>query len=122
MEQSRVPTYKKQLVSGANLEIWLAEFEDGWALFKAVLKELQSLEGELNTENPLVSLRLLSSDFVEQALKPCMSKATYQGQRIDKTTFNSPEARCDYLEVVKEVMNYNIAPFSKNVGLMSKGI
>jgi hypothetical protein len=109
-----IKTLKKKTKSGADLEIWLAPFREGHALYKAILKELQGVNFETDTTQRL-SMGILSSDAVEAALWPCMGKATYKAQRCTPELFENPEARCDFQEIQEEVISYNIAPFSGSV-------
>lgn len=116
-----IDAIEKKLTSGAELKIWLAAFPDGHALFKAVSKTLEGTDiGELTVQQ--LSMRLLSSEILEAAIWKCMGKATYKGQRITKETFEPLEARSDFMEVMEEVMAYNLVPFSKNVASLSKVI
>jgi len=112
---------KKTLESGVELTVSLASFPEGHRLFKAVTKELQSVDLAEDTVQKL-SMQLVSSDAIEQALWPCMARATYNGLKVNQELFENAEARCDFLEVMKEVLAYNLVPFSKNLGSLSTAI
>ena len=117
---------KKKLESGAELEVFLATFSEGHKLFKAVTKELQDVDLVKDTVQKL-SLRLISSEAIEGYLWPCMGKALYTGQGFEKKKitpeiFEKAEIRQDFLEIAKEVMVYNLTPFSKNVGSLSSAL
>lgn len=112
---------KKTLESGVELTVSLASFPEGHRLFKAVTKELQSINLAEDTVQKL-SMQLVSSDAIEQALWPCMARATYNGLKVNPELFENAEARCDFLEIMKEVLAYNLVPFSKNLGSLSTAI
>ncbi len=112
---------KKKLESGAELDVTLAPFSDGHRLFKAVTKELQEINLSEDSVQKL-SMRLLSSEPIENALWPCMARGSYNGLKINPDLFENAEARCDFLEVMKEVLAYNLLPFSKNLGSLSTAI
>ena len=124
MEQ--VETLKKKLESGAEIEVWLASFSEGHKLFKAVTKELQDVDLVQDTVQKL-SLKLISSEAVESCLWPCMLKAIYTGhgyekKKISPEIFEKADIRRDFLEISKEVMVYNLTPFSKNIGSLSSAL
>ena len=116
----------KTLDSGAVLDLTLAPFEAGHKLLKAVMREIEQVnvskealsgemnEGALNTIKSLLA-RLIYSDAVEAALWPCMDRALYNNKRISKDLFEDEAARADYLPVVKEVLLFNLSPFTKNL-------
>ena len=121
------------LKSGRQLLLGLAPFSVGTKLFKAVLAEVRSVEidatkMDLNMELNLTKLdpkligtvknllcEIAGSDAVEAAVFECMSRCTLAGIKIDRTTFESAEAREDYLPVVVEVMKFNLAPFFRGL-------
>jgi len=113
--------FKKTLESGAELTISLASFPEGHRLFKAVTKELQSIDLAEDTVQKL-SMQLVSSEAIEQALWPCMARATYGGLKVNQELFEDAKIRCDFLEVMKEVLGFNLVPFSKNLGSLSTAI
>lgn len=115
-------TLKKTLESGSKIEIWLADFPDGHRLNKAVKRELSRYNlAEGTAEN--LALTLTSSEEVDAALWPCMAKATYTGygleqKRITVEIFEKAEIRIDLEEIQREVLGYNLIPFSKAIGLL----
>ena len=138
--EETVANLKKSLPSGAVLEVTLAPFQEGHALFKAVARELEAVplavgvkvknlkelfEAGVSDEilNTLknVAARLIASDLVEQALWPCMSRATYNQNKIRPDVFEDEKARGDFLIVAKEVLVYNLGPFSSSLGSLFKG-
>lgn len=112
---------KKKLTSGAEIDITLAPFLIGHRLFKAVASELKSLD--LNEDSvQKMSMLLVSSETIEEALWPCLARGTYNGVKITPELFENMNVRSDFLEVIKEVLAYNLAPFSKGIGSLSKAI
>lgn len=112
---------KKKLESGAELVVSIASFTEGHKLFKAVTKELRDIDLAEGTVQKL-SMQLVSSECIEEALWPCMGRATYNGLKVNPELFENPEVRCDFLEVLKEVLAYNLIPFSKNLGSLSTAV
>lgn len=131
---------KKTLDSGAELDITLASFAEGNKLLKAIMKEIEAVkissglsqqksfkdflnidvnDGTINTIKNIVS-GILSSDAVEEALWPCMSRATYNSKRVTRDLFEDEEVRKDYLIVAKEVLFYNLLPFFGNLASLLK--
>lgn len=114
-------TLKVKLKSGAEIEVWLATFPEGHRLYKAVTRELSKYNlAEGTAEN--LAMVMTSSEDVDMALWPCMSKALYKtqecpaGQRISQELFEKSEVRADLIEIQREVLGYNLIPFSKPVG------
>lgn len=114
---------KITLPSGAKLEIDLAPFADANALNKAVAKELKGMkfDPELNLTDPVfikdLACTAFSSDEIMNALEVCFRRCTYNGLKIDASTFEAEDARQDYFIVCREVLIEQIRPFAK--GLLS---
>lgn len=111
---------KVDLPSGAVLEITLAPFADAKALYQAVLDELKGLKFNPEDEIDVNFIKDLfcsgfSSKKVEAALDLCFKRVLYNGQKIDKDTFEPEEARQDYLMACIEVAKANILPFVKSL-------
>ena len=126
---------KKTLDSNAVLEVTLAPFAIGHKLWKAVAKEVETVDVSLgskvaslqsvfdaevtdqmlNTIKNIIS-RVLSSEKIEEVLWQCMERATYNGVKITQDTFEDVKARGDYLIVAKEVLWFNLVPFVRNLG------
>ena len=117
-------TLKVKLESGAELEVWLASFQEGHALWMTVSKELKDTDlGEITVGR--LSLDMLSSEEIMKAVWPCLGKALYTGNGYEKkkcepTIFEKAEVRGDFLQIVEEVVVFNILPFSKKIGLLLK--
>jgi len=124
------------LSSGATLGFQLARFNDGMNLFNATFKELVGIPfgaqgSSLDFANFLkmdiselkdIVIKVATSDKVQEAIWKCMESCTYQslndsvGIKITKNTFESEDARADFLLVVWEVATLNLVPFFKNLG------
>ncbi len=108
------------LQSGAKLEIRLAPFADGKALYQAVLEEMKGLKIDVGTELDVnffkdVFCSGFSSKKIEKALAECMKRVTYNDAVIDEKIFEPLEAREDYVQVIFEVLVENIQPFTKTL-------
>lgn len=106
------------LPSGAKLEITLAPFKDGRALYQAVAEELKGLKLDPNADVDVNLFKDLfcvgiASKKIETALDVCMRRATYNGLKITDDTWESVEARGDYLTACMEIAAENIQPFMK---------
>lgn len=126
---------KKTLSSGATLDITRSPFVISHKLFKAVISELKHVNLKLGlkegqTLGNLINLDLseeaidtfknalftvLASDLIEESMWECMARATYNNQKIDRTFFDDEKHAEDYLEVAKEVVTFNLAPFYKSL-------
>lgn len=131
---------KKTLPSGAILEATLASFEEGNALMKAVVKEVESLKislGDFNFKNLSINsdmsdemintvknyaARMISSEEIESCLWKCIGRARYDNQKITKDLFEQSERRGDYLIIMKEVLVFNLAPFFSGLGSLLSAI
>lgn len=108
------------LPSGAELNVdTLPPFADSEALFKAVMKDILLLipsdrELDQSVIKDFICRGLVSSD-VRSALWKCMERVTYNGLKINKDTFEPEDARQDYMEVLWQVAERNIAPFLKGL-------
>ena len=109
---------KVTLPSGAELKISLAPFADGKALYQAVLSEMRGInldpeaEVDVNLFKDLFCVSLASKK-IEKALEKCLKRCLYNGKKITEETFESEEARGDYILVCTEVATENIVPFGK---------
>lgn len=129
---------KKVLPSGAELDITLASFAEGNKLLKAVMKEITNIRlslglsgkdlsfGNMNVNDDAINTiknivaNIISSEEVESALWPCMSRATYNNKRVTKDLFEDEIVRQDYIIVMKEVLFYNLLPFFGNLASLLK--
>ena len=105
------------LPSGAILSISSASFREGHNLFKAVMKELGTLDMSLEI-NTKLRIKLISSDEIEKALWPCMARCTYDKVKITPEMFDAVEGSVnDFLEIALEVLGFNLDPFFRNQSL-----
>lgn len=115
------------LPSGTILEVTLAPFTDGRALYQAMLEEAKGLrldpgaEVDVNLWKDLFCMALASKK-VEEALWACMGRATYGKLKITLDTFEPEVARGDYLDVMMHVATENISPFTKSLHAKLLGV
>ena len=109
----------RTMPSGAILEMTLADFEVGYNLVKAVSREIENLKLQSGTPDmeliKNVIMRVIYADGINSALKPCFERCKYNKRNVVSSTFEDESARGDYLNVVKEVLVYNLTPFFKNL-------
>jgi hypothetical protein len=122
-----IMTEKHKLPSGAMLEITLLPFEDANDLMQTVVNEIKILGIDLRGLDlrtlfekehttligPVCSL--LASKQIREAVKKCWPRATYNGVKIDSSTFEAKEARGDYLFTSFYLLKENISPFFESL-------
>lgn len=119
---------KKELPSGAVLEITLAPFADANKLFKIVGKEFKQIgikpDQELLDANFLKDCfcTLISSDEVIAAIMVCAKRCTYNGLKITEETFEPAEARGDYIVALTLIAQENVIPFMSGLYAQYKTI
>lgn len=107
------------LPSGAKLVITLPPFEVSKALLQAIAEEGKGVE--LDPGSPVaalwkdVFLTAIASPKIEACIWKCMERATYNGLKITKDTFENEDARDDYLTICYEVARKSILPFTKSL-------
>jgi len=102
---------KMKLPSGSELEVTMGSLKECDDLLSAVL----SISDEVN-----VDATVLASQKVRDAVWVCLGRALYDGQKVEKKTFEAEEKRQDYIPMMLAVLNYNIAPFFAGLGSKSK--
>jgi len=117
-------TLKVKLESGAELECWLASFQEGHALFNTLARVLKDTDLGETTVGKL-SMDIISSEDVMRVMWPCLGKSVYTGNGYEKVKvvpgiFEKVEVRQDFLQIVEEVLTYNVNPFSRKIGLLLK--
>lgn len=132
---------KTTLKSGAILDITRSPFTIGHRLFKTVLKELKGVNLKLGlkegqtlgslfelelTDEALDTakngiLTLLSSQEIEDVLWECMIRVRYNDKKIEPSLFDDEKIAEDYLEIAKEVLLVNLAPFRKSLESLFPG-
>lgn len=124
----------KVLQNGAVLEGSMGSWDEGMALYKAVAREIDGIkldfggdlkglfEGNMTQETvdtvKSAVARLTASDAIQGALWACMARCTYNKQKVTKDLFEDEKIREDYLPVAKEVMVFNLGPFSRGLASM----
>jgi hypothetical protein len=117
------------LPSGAVLEVDLLSYEKGWKVMQKLSKAFESLDIDLKGvdfkklseqdvlrfKNPIC--HLLADDKILEATKECFTKCLYNNQRIDSSTFDSKEARKDFVFAAFHALRCNLEPFFE--GLVS---
>lgn len=111
---------KVALPSGAELEIMIAPFAQSRALYQAILEELKDVKLDPKAEVDVNFIKDLfcaglSSKKIEEALGPCLGRATYNKLKITNDTWEPKEARQDYMHACFEVAKENVAPFMKTL-------
>ena len=112
--------------SGAKVIINQAPFRDAMALKNAVVSELaknkidiSSISSDMEVGGILSAiLSIDASEVVFDKVMTCLSRCTYNGEKIIENTFEDASARGDYYDVVLACMKENILPFFQ--GLLSK--
>ena len=109
--------------SGAVVKINAAPFVDSKNLYQALLRELKDVK--IDTKMEVAELykelfcRGFSSPEIEQCLWKCLERCTYNSKgadlRINKDTFESIQAREDFMAVCIEVVKDNVGPFIKSL-------
>lgn len=103
----------KILPSGEELRMSMGSFAESHKLLKAVSKEIETIKLGLSDIDPIKNFiaRMIYSDEVERALRPCLERCNYKKQTITDALFEDESSRADYLAIRKEVMVYNLTPF-----------
>jgi hypothetical protein len=108
------------LPSGAVLVVAPAPFQAAKALYQAVLEEVKGVkvdplaEVDVNLFKDMFCIGL-SSKKIESALAECLKRVTYNGLKVDSSTFEPVESRQDYVTACFEVAKENIEPFTKSL-------
>jgi hypothetical protein len=129
---------KVTLKSGAILDVTRSPFVISHKLFKTILKEMRGVtlklglkdgqtlgnlaeleltDDALNTAKDGI-LTLLSSQEIEDVLWECFERCLYNNKKISKNLFDDEKICEDYLEVCKEVLGLNLAPFKQSLILL----
>lgn len=113
--------FRKMLDGGAELEATMGSFEECERLYEAVMGELGGIDFEKESTLGLFA-KLSASKSVKNALWPLLNRATYNGQRITRDTFEPEKERADFFPVAQEVLVYNLRPFFLNLGSQFAGM
>jgi len=108
---------KVELPSGAMLEITVSPLKEGKALYMAIAREMAAvaIQGQDQLFNLLKNVIMagLASKEIDDAIEACMKRVTYNGLKIDDSTFDPEERRQDYFFARYEVAYDNVLPFLK---------
>lgn len=120
-------TVSKTLISGKDLKITIATFDEANELWMAVNKEFKSVNmaSEVDIDPNLIKdmfCTVASSREIRQAMQPLLRRCLYDGEKINEKTFDSREAREDYLEIFEMVATENLLPFMKRLVQKYKAI
>ena len=112
---------EKKLPSGAVLKFTLASFEDADELLRVFMAEMKSMSFTADRQMAEVvkdiACIMLSSKDLKAAAWKCLERGRYNELKIDKQTFQTAEARQDYLPALIAVAQENIAPFIKSLSV-----
>jgi hypothetical protein len=101
------------LPSGASFEMQMVPFALGVKLQRVIANELKGVpitEGALGNLKDTV-FQLLASEAMEQVSFEVLRHCLFNGEKVDRSTFEDEDRRQDYLPAVWEAVNYNLAPF-----------
>jgi hypothetical protein len=116
-----------KLPSGVMLDITLLDYEKAFAVFQTTVRQIGILDVDLSKidlekfaaldvmefKRPLTQI-LSNSDLVK-AGNQCLEKCTYDGIKVTTKTWESPEARKDYLFAIFYALKENCYPFVEGV-------
>ena len=98
--------------SGAKVTIGAASWGDVTTLRRAMTQHLS--EGLTKDTNVMqLALKVESSEDVYNAVFACLSRCTYNDQKITPATFEPENAREDYMDIVCACIDKNLEPFKK---------
>jgi hypothetical protein len=114
-----------QTAGGNTVAVNAAPWRDAVALKNAIAKEFLASGAVLDLKADAsnlskVILAVDSSDAVYKALMACLSRCTFNNQKIVDATFENESAREDYYEIVTECLKVNLSPFFKGLLLKLK--
>lgn len=104
--------------SGSKVVINAAPWKDAKELKKAIERELAAKGASLEFNEASLAVAFLAvdgSDAVERALAPCLLRCTYNDEKITESTFDPPEARKDYYDIVIACMKENLSPLADSL-------
>lgn len=97
--------------SGAVIVINVAPWKNAKALKNAIEKEV-AIGGNYNLSTALM---VDSSEAVDAALWPCLIRCTRNDEKIVEETFNDPNARQDYYDIVEACVKENLRPLAESL-------
>ena len=110
---------KVDLPSGKVLSIDLPRFEVSLALYQALMEKMVGVEIRPNNLDTVLYkdylAGCLASQEIQEKLWECFKKCLYGELHFDTETFQSREAREDYIKVCMEVVKENTDPFVRGL-------
>lgn len=111
------------LISGATLQIGVANFREAKTLFDSILQKIEGNNWDPTHKVDInfiknVALSVVSSPDVEKNLWPILERCLYghHKDKINESLFdNSMEARADFIEICYHVALESVGPFMKNL-------
>lgn len=124
-----------ELPSGAAFEVQPLSYESAWAVTQTVIKEIEKSDisslkkldldfdkimstDVLDLKDPIC--HLLASHAMIDAARQCFKKCLYNKGKIDSMTFESKEARGDFIMACWHALKENILPFFGSLGSLLK--
>lgn len=106
------------LPSGTIAVVNAAPFSEAYKLWQACAQELAQLKISTQTEINVDFIKNIyciatSSEKIEAALRPCLRRCLYAGEKITEASFEKEDARQDFFPMMEEVLKSNILPFLK---------
>ncbi len=104
--------------SGAVVVINAAPWQDAKRLKNALEKEISldtSFSLSLDADLIATILRVDSSDAVDAALWPCLSRCLRNKEKITSSIFDDIAARADYYHIVKACIEENLRPLAASL-------
>lgn len=102
--------------SGADVQINIAPWQEA-----KILKQVFAREAAfaLHTYGVTLSLALImqSSRELEAQLDKCLARCLYNGQKIVDSTFDTPEARADLIDIQIACLKENLLPLAGSLRL-----
>jgi hypothetical protein len=89
--------------SGVKLEISLSDYSTCFDLLREVRRAQKN--GSVETIDVCID------PAVDKLIFKCLERATYNGLRINRDTFESEQARGDYFFISDKVLDVNLHPF-----------
>lgn len=111
------------LPSGAKFDVQPLSYEGSWVVTQSLLKSIEQTELDLKGidfkqltgmdvlqfKGPICAL--LADQRVLDAAKSCFKKCRYNDKAIDSMTFETKDARQDFLHCCFYALKENVAPF-----------
>lgn len=88
----------------------------GWVAAKRLKMALERELAQIANPFTINAVMMIdSSELVDTALWPCLNRCLYKGEKITEQTFDKPEARGDYYEVIIACVKENLGPLAESL-------